>query len=110
MAISATNSLTTNDSARSVDPFVHIGVAESVIPTLLLPQAETARDAVRLLGHYLDECGASDSNGIVIGDPMRHGILRSAQVNTDSKAAYTMPKEALQPAAITFRSTKRGGI
>lgn len=70
VAISATNSLTINDKAQKADPLNQgAGIAESVIPTLLLPQAGSALDAVKLLGHYVETYGASEVNGVLIGDP-----------------------------------------
>ncbi|MCC4767403.1 C69 family dipeptidase [Methanosarcina sp. DH1] len=70
VAISATNSLTINDNASGADPLlVSGGIAESVIPTLLLPQVESAKEAVKLLGRYVEKYGASEVNGILIGDP-----------------------------------------
>ncbi|RKZ85953.1 MAG: dipeptidase [Candidatus Parabeggiatoa sp. nov. 1] len=69
VAISATNSVEVNDKAKRADPLVTIGIAESIIPTLILPQAETALGAVQLLGHYVEQYGASKGNGILIGDP-----------------------------------------
>ena len=69
-AISATNSLTINDKAQKADPLLETGgIAESVIPTLLLPQADSAVDGVRLLGHYVEQYGASEVNGVLLGDP-----------------------------------------
>jgi len=70
VAISATNSLSINQKASEVDPLLlNGGIAESVIPTLLLPQVESAKDAVKLLGKYVEEHGANEVNGILIGDP-----------------------------------------
>jgi len=70
VAISATNSLSINDRANAVDPLLASGgIAECILPTLLLPQVETARDTIRLLGDYLAQYGASEVNGILIGDP-----------------------------------------
>jgi len=69
VAVSATNSVEVNERANKVDPLVSIGIAESVIPTLILSQAETAMHAIELLGHYVEQFGASEGNGILIGDP-----------------------------------------
>ena len=69
VAVSATNSMATNDQAAKADPFGAVGVAESVIPTLLLPQALTARQGAQLLGGYVTRFGASEPNGVLIGDP-----------------------------------------
>lgn len=69
VAISATNSMGINDKALSADPLVTIGIEESIILTLILPQSESAREAVGLLGHYVETYGASEANGILIADP-----------------------------------------
>lgn len=70
VALSATNSLAINDQAAQADPLLPSGgIAECVIPTLILPQAETAIEAVELLGHYVEKYGASEVNGVLIGDP-----------------------------------------
>jgi dipeptidase len=69
VAVSATNSVKVNNQANEVDPLVPVGIAEEIIPTLLLPQAETALDAVELLGRYIEKYGASEGNGLLIGDP-----------------------------------------
>lgn len=69
VAISATNSLAINEQANEADPLLTSGgVAESVIATLLLPQVSTAREGVLLLGKYVERYGASEVNGILIGD------------------------------------------
>lgn len=69
VAITATNSLQTNDKAKKADPFVlSPGIEESVIATLLLPQAESARHAVRLLGEYVTKYGAAEANGVLMAD------------------------------------------
>lgn len=69
VAISATNSLAINKQANKADPLLtEGGIAESVIPTILLPQAESALDGVKLLGHYVETSGAGEVNGILFGD------------------------------------------
>lgn len=68
VAISATNSLEINDKANLADPLVAVGIEEAIIPTLILPQATTALDAVKILGEYVAKYGASEVNGILIGD------------------------------------------
>lgn len=68
VAVSATNSLNINDKVKAVDPLVSVGISEAIIPTLILPQAESARHAVNLLGAYVEKYGASEGNGILLGD------------------------------------------
>lgn len=70
VGVSASNSLKMNPKASAADPLSESGgVAESIIPTLLLPQVDTAIGAVTLLGHYIETYGASEVNGVLIGDP-----------------------------------------
>lgn len=69
VAVTATNSMQANEKALAADPFVSSsGIEESVIATLLLPQAENARHAVRLLGQYVTEYGAAEANGVLMAD------------------------------------------
>ena len=69
VAMSATNSMTTNPRAQHADPFVSAGIQEAIMPTLVLPQARSARDGVELLGSYVEDYGASEPNGLLLGDP-----------------------------------------
>ncbi|AFH63326.1 C69 family dipeptidase [Paenibacillus caseinilyticus] len=68
VAISATNSMDINEKALSADPLVSVGIEESIILTLILPQSESAIEAVELLGNYVETYGASEGNGILISD------------------------------------------
>ncbi len=70
VAISATNSMEAiNDRVKDIDPFVLPGIEEAIIPTLLLPQAKTAKEAVLILGNYVETYGSAEGNGILFGDP-----------------------------------------
>ncbi|AZU46780.1 dipeptidase [Aeromonas hydrophila] len=44
VAISATTSAEVNDKAQKADPLIEKGVIEAIIPTLILPQAKTAKE------------------------------------------------------------------
>ncbi|GAA5644518.1 C69 family dipeptidase [Vibrio proteolyticus] len=68
VAISATTSAEVNERAQKADPLVENGVIEAVIPSLILPQAKTAREAVALLGGYIEEFGAGEGNSLYIAD------------------------------------------
>lgn len=69
VAITATNSLQTNDMAMAADPFISSpGIEESIIAALLLPQAKSARHAVNLLGQYVTKYGANEANGVLMAD------------------------------------------
>ena len=68
-AISATNSLSMNKSASTADPLVlEASVIEAIIPTLLLPQAQSAQHAITLLGQYVETHGAGEANGVLLAD------------------------------------------
>lgn len=70
VAISATNSMEDiNERVQKLDPFIAPGIEEAIIPTLLLPQATTAKHAVLILGSYVETYGAAEGNGILLGDP-----------------------------------------
>lgn len=66
--MSATNSMEINEKAYAADHTAETGIEESVIPALILPQAETALEAVRLLGWYVEQFGAAEANGIAFAD------------------------------------------
>jgi dipeptidase len=73
VAVSATNSLTINDQAAKADPPLESGgIAEPVIPTLILPQTDSAVEAVGLLDKYVEEERASEVNGALFGDRHRN--------------------------------------
>lgn len=79
VALSATNSMEDNlpdseeDRARNNitsewDPYVQGGIEESIIATLILPQAESASDGVIKLGEYIETYGAAEGNAVLFGD------------------------------------------
>lgn len=68
VAISATNSVDVNAAAQKADPMVTPGIEEAVIPTLILPQATSALNAVEMLGRYVEKYGAGEGNGVAISD------------------------------------------
>ena len=68
VAISATTSAEVNDKVSKVDPLVDNGVIEAIIPSLILPRAENAKQAVELLGHYIETYGAGEGNSLYIAD------------------------------------------
>lgn len=68
VAISATTSAEVNDKAQKADPLIDTGVIEAVIPTLILPQAKTAKEGVELLGQYVEQYGAGEGNSLYIAD------------------------------------------
>ena len=41
---------------------------EAIIPTLILPQAKTAKEGVELLGRYVEQYGAGEGNSLYLAD------------------------------------------
>jgi dipeptidase len=69
VTVSATQSLNTNDDIRSIDPFTENGIEESEMATVLLSEAATARDGVKLLTSIYDSVGAGfEGAGVMICD------------------------------------------
>ena len=73
VSISATVTLSTiKPVLRTADPSVsrnNGGLAEIDVATVVLMQAETARDACELLGEIITTVGASGAEGLMISDP-----------------------------------------
>lgn len=68
VSISATESIYANDKALAADPYVKTGIAESSIPTLVIPYVKTARAGVERLGMLVEKYGCAESNGVTFGD------------------------------------------
>ena len=68
VAVSATETITTNSRVLGADPLIETGISEEDILTLVLPYIKTAREGVLRLGKILEEYGTYESNGIAISD------------------------------------------
>ena len=68
VAVDATVSMKANDDVLKVDPYVKNGIAESIMTSVILPHAKSAKEAVQLLASIVDTQGASEGNGVVIAD------------------------------------------
>lgn len=68
VAVSATTSAEVNDKVAKADPLVKPGIIEAIIPTLILPQAKSAKQGVELLGDYIEKYGAGEGNSLYIAD------------------------------------------
>ncbi|WP_246183986.1 C69 family dipeptidase [Pandoraea anhela] len=69
VGISATETIFSNDRVLKVDPYrKRDGVVEEVIPSILLPQAKSAREGVILLGQLIDRYGSGEGFGIAFVD------------------------------------------
>ena len=69
VAISATETIIAKPEALTADPYVPNGIAESNIPTLVIPYVKTALEGILRLGALVDEYGSAEGNGVLIADP-----------------------------------------
>lgn len=68
VAMTATETITTNSRVQGADPFVANGLGEADFLTIVLPYIHSARDGVRRLGALLEEYGTYEANGIAFSD------------------------------------------
>ena len=80
VAMSATETLTTNERVLGADPFVEYtpakgdepevpgGIGEEDFLTIVLPYVKTAREGVQRLGVLLEEFGTYEMNGVAFSD------------------------------------------
>lgn len=68
IAMSATETITTNSRLLGLDPFVEGGIGEEDLVTLVLPYIHSAREGVQRLGSLLEEFGTYEPNGIAFSD------------------------------------------
>ena len=78
VTVSATQSLNANERIQSVDPFTDEGIDESVMATVLLCEAATAREGVELLTRIYDSVGAGyEGSGVMICDQNEQWYVES---------------------------------
>lgn len=68
VAMTATETSTTNTRVLAADPLVDVGIGEADITTLVLPYIKSAREGVTRLGQLLKTYGTYESNGIAFSD------------------------------------------
>lgn len=68
VAMSETETITTNARVRGADPLVETGIGEEDMLTIVLPYIHTAREGVLRLGKLLEEYGTYEMNGIGFQD------------------------------------------
>ncbi|MGF2941166.1 C69 family dipeptidase [Enterococcus xiangfangensis] len=68
IAMSATETITTNPRIQGLDPYVEGGIGEEDIVTLVLPYIHSAKEGVERLGALLKEYGTYEPNGIAFSD------------------------------------------
>lgn len=68
VAMSSTETITTNSRILGIDPLVDEGLGEEDMPTITLPYIHSARDGVKRLGSLLEKYGTYETNGICFAD------------------------------------------
>ena len=68
IAMSATETITTNSRVLGIDPYVDGGIGEEDLVTLVLPYIHSAKEGVQRLGALLEEFGTYEPNGIAFSD------------------------------------------
>lgn len=68
VAMSATETITTNSRVLGADPLVKNGLGEEDLLTITLPYISSARDGVERVGSLLKKYGTYESNGIIFSD------------------------------------------
>lgn len=68
VAMSATETITSNPRILGVDPLVEDGIGEEDMLTLVLPYVHSAKEGVLRLGSILEEYGTYEMNGIAFSD------------------------------------------
>ena len=68
VAISATETITSNKTALQFDPFVESGLGEFDLVKPIIGQAKTAQEAVDILGGIITSRGVSEGFGVVLAD------------------------------------------
>ena len=68
IAMTATETITSNPLVLGADPFVDSGIGEADYLTIILPYIKSAREGVIRLGYLLKKYGTYESNGIGFQD------------------------------------------
>ncbi|WP_056975917.1 C69 family dipeptidase [Lacticaseibacillus sharpeae] len=68
IAMSSTETITTNARILGVDPLDDNGIGEEDMPTITLPYIHSAREGVKRLGAIIEKYGTYESNGIAFSD------------------------------------------
>ncbi|KAL4447642.1 hypothetical protein ABPG75_004861 [Micractinium tetrahymenae] len=78
LVVSATETIASNNATLEADPMDPNGITEENIPSLILPQATAARQAVQLLGSYIQRYGSGEGFGCMFADAQETWYFESA--------------------------------
>lgn len=92
IAMSETETSTTNSRVLGIDPLVETGIGEEDMLTIVLPYIHSAREGVQRLGALLGRYGTYESNGIAFSDQNEVWYLET--IGGHHFAAIKIPDEA----------------
>lgn len=78
VTVSATETIGCSDAIYEADPYADAGIEEAEIPTVLLSEAATAKEAVELLLSIYDTAGCAGGSGIFIADDKEVWYIENA--------------------------------
>lgn len=68
IAMTATETITTNSRVLAIDPYVEDGIGEADFVSIVLPYIHSAKEGVLRLGELLEIYGTYEANGIAFSD------------------------------------------
>lgn len=103
VAMSATETSTTNPRVLGIDPMNKAGIGEEDFVTIVLPYIHSAKEGVELLGRYLEKYGTYESNGVIFSD--KDEIWYMETIGGHHWAAKRVPDDAYVVAPNWFSIT-----
>lgn len=103
VAMSATETSTTNGTVLSIDPLVPQGIGEADFLTITLPYSHSARAGVKRLGQLLETYGTYESNGVAFSD--QDEVWYMETIGGHHWAAIKVPDDAYVVAPNHFNIT-----
>ncbi len=97
LTVTATETIGCSDAIAEVDPYQDAGIEEAEIPTVLLSEAATAKEAVELLLSIYDNAGCAGGSGIFIADDKETWYVENASgtqyvaVKLNGSLAFAQP-------------------
>ncbi|KRL65860.1 dipeptidase A [Companilactobacillus versmoldensis DSM 14857 = KCTC 3814] len=92
VAMSATETITTNSRILGVDPYNYDGISEEDLEVIVLPYIHSAREGVERLGKLLEKYGTYEPNGISFAD--KDEIWWLETIGGHNWAAVKIPDDA----------------
>lgn len=101
VTVSATETIGCSDAIYEADPYVDTGIEEAEIPTVLLSEAATAKEAVDLLLSIYDTAGCAGGAGLFIADDKEVWYVENASgtqyvaLKLSSSMAFAQPNMSI---------------